>query len=101
MVYKIAPEPRVLHYLKKLKDRELKKRFLDIIYESIAEDPYLGEKKHGNLSEFYVWAFHYAKTDYRVAYIILKDKVVPIILAGSHENFYETLSRVDIGKIDD
>lgn len=91
MDYNVVPSKHVLKYLKKLKDKKLKKKFLDVIYDDIAQDPYAGEQKRGDLSGFWSVGFTYAKADYRVAYTIEDDMVIPVVLIGSHENFYKTL----------
>lgn len=89
--YNVKITPRVVKYLGKLKDKKLKSKFLDIIYDEISVDPYKGTKKKGDLSELCTVGFRYAKTDYRIAYIIENDVIV--ILAGTHERFYESLKR--------
>ena len=95
MVYAINPSKRVIKYLKKLKDRWLKEIFLDKNYGEIAHDPYSGTQKHGDLKGFFAYGFQYNKTDYRIAYTINgAGEVVVVILAGSHEKFYEQLKRL-------
>jgi mRNA interferase RelE/StbE len=95
LAYLISPSKRVVKYLKKLKDRRLKEKFVDKIYGDIANDPYRGNEKHGDLKGFYAYGFKYNKTDYRIAYTINDaGEVVIVILAGSHENFYEQLKRL-------
>lgn len=34
------------------------------------------------------------RTKYRVAYGIKDDSVIPILLCGTHENFYEQLKKI-------
>ncbi|MGM0122648.1 hypothetical protein IGI37_000002 [Enterococcus sp. AZ194] len=38
--------------------------------------------------------FTYARTTYRVAYKIRNNQLVPILLCGQHENFYEQLKKL-------
>lgn len=38
--------------------------------------------------------FTYAGTTYRVAYEIKDHAVIPILLCGTHENFYEQLKKL-------
>ncbi|WP_317913404.1 type II toxin-antitoxin system RelE/ParE family toxin [Carnobacterium maltaromaticum] len=78
-----------MKYLKKIKDRKLKEKFVSIIYDEIANDPFTGEQKTGDLKGFWTMGF----TTYRVAYMIIEDAVIPILLVGTHENFYEELKR--------
>jgi mRNA-degrading endonuclease RelE of RelBE toxin-antitoxin system len=94
LAYKVAPEKRVLKYLKKLKEKKLKEQFINVIYNDIAKNPDKGIQKQGNLSEIYIWELRYDKTDYRIAYIIEEKNIVPILLVGSHENFYRELKRI-------
>ncbi|MEE6716856.1 type II toxin-antitoxin system RelE/ParE family toxin [Schleiferilactobacillus harbinensis] len=95
MAYNVKPEPRVLKYVKKIKNRELKKLFTTAIYEDIANDPEIGEEKVGDLAGYRVLGFKYADTSYRVAYIITEDVIVVVILAGPHENFYRDLKSIN------
>ncbi|HBL2577975.1 type II toxin-antitoxin system RelE/ParE family toxin, partial [Enterococcus faecium] len=50
MAYEIVPSKHVIKYLKKLKEKPLKEKFLNLIYDEIAIDPYKGEQKTGDLS---------------------------------------------------
>ena len=81
-------------YFKKIKDSKLKNLFQTTI-DQIIENPYLGERKTGDLAGIYGVDFHYNKTTYEVAYSIIKkdDLVVIVIFAGTRENFYEQLKR--------
>ncbi len=47
MAYEIVPSKHVIKYLKKLKEKPLKEKFLNLIYDEIAIDPYKGEQKLG------------------------------------------------------
>lgn len=95
MVYSIEPSKRVIRYLRKLKNRSLKKKFVDAIYKTIANDPYVGNEKRGDLKSYYTYGFKYDRVDYRIAYTINDDnEIVIVVLAGSHEKFYEELKRI-------
>lgn len=83
----------VIRYLKKIKERKLKERFVDLIYTTIADDPESGDAKTGDLSGIYTMGFRYQKTEYRVAYMISPPTTVIVLLAGSHEDFYTSLKR--------
>ena len=91
--YDIKPSKNVIKYLKKIKDRKLKEKFVSIIYDEIAKDPFIGEQKTGDLKGFWTMGFTHNKTTYRVAYMIIEETVIPILLVGTHENFYEELKR--------
>lgn len=87
--------PGAEKYLRKLKEKPLKKKFLQAIAE-IAEDPYAGDPKKGDLAGVYGKDFTYQGTTYEIAYTIDQDPdgtLVVIILAGTRENFYEQLKR--------
>lgn len=95
MAYSINPSKRVVKYLKKLKNRQLKKKFTDAIFDTIANDPYMGSEKHGDLRSYFTYGFKYDRVDYRIAYTINdNDEIVIVVLAGSHEKFYESLKRI-------
>ncbi len=95
MAYSINPSRRVAKYLRKLKNRQLKQKFIDAIFDTIANDPYVGNEKHGDLKNYYAYGFKYDRVDYRVAYTINDDnEIVIVVLAGPHEKFYEELKRI-------
>lgn len=94
MGYKILPSRQVKRYLKKCKDQSLKQYFVELIYEKIAVDPKSGIPKQGDLSGIWTMGFTYRSIYYRIAYKIVDDSIIPIIIIGSHENFYRELKRV-------
>lgn len=95
MAYSINPSKRVAKYLRKLKNRQLKKKFTDAIFDTIAKDPYVRIERYGDLKNYYVYGFKYDRVDYRIAYTINDDnEIVIVVLAGSHEKFYEQLKRI-------
>lgn len=94
MAYNVRLAPRVIKYLKKLKDKPLKQKFLDVIYNQIAIDPYAGEAKTGDLSGIRTIGFTHTKTQYRVTFIIDTNAIILILLVGSHENYCEVLKRM-------
>ncbi len=58
----------------------------------IAENPYVGERKRGDLSELFVYKFHSQNQLYLLGYTC-DDEVCLIYLeaVGPHENFYRDL----------
>ena len=85
--------PPARNFLKKLKDKTLKKLFEDAI-EKISENPQIGQVKTGDLSGIYAYGFNYNKISYRIAYKVeMNDDgtLTIIIMAGVHENFYKKL----------
>lgn len=94
MAYEIIPSKHVIKYLKKLKEKPLKEKFLTTIYEDIAVNPHAGDQKSGDLAGIWSTGFKYAGTTYRIAYEIKDDTVIPILLCGTHENFYTQLKTI-------
>lgn len=86
--------PPAVKYLKKLKDKRLKKLFREAI-DSIVEDYTVGEEKTGDLSGIYCLDIYYNKTNYELAYTVeeVDGKIIVVIMAGTRENFYEELKR--------
>lgn len=90
---KIIFLPPARNYLKKLKDKNLKKLFEDAI-KNISENPQIGQIKTGDLNGIYAYGFNYKKIAYRIAYKVeVNDDgtLTIIIMAGVHENFYKKL----------
>ena len=94
MGYEIVPSKHVIKYLKKIKEKTLIEKFLNIIYDEIAINPYSGSQKTGDLSGIWSRGFTYAGTTYRIAYQIEENMVIPVLLCGTHENFYEQLKNI-------
>ena len=85
--------PPARNFLKKLKDKNLKKLFEDAI-KNISENPEVGQVKTGDLSGIYAYGFNYNKIAYRIAYKVEVNEdgtLTIIIMAGVHENFYKKL----------
>jgi mRNA interferase RelE/StbE len=82
-------------YFKKLKDKALKHAFKEAII-SIREDPTIGQAKFGDLSGLYSLDIYHNRTNYELAYHIIKldngDTVI-VIMAGTREKFYKELKR--------
>ena len=92
---KIIFLPPAQKYLKKLKDNKLKALYKAEV-DKLLTDPYTGEVKSGDLSGIYCSDIRYNKTDYRLAYTLVQiepDVTIVVVLAGTHENFYESLKR--------
>lgn len=86
--------PPAAKYLKKLKDKQLKKKYQDAIDE-ICKDVTIGEAKTGDLLGVYGYDIYYNKTNYELAYTVeyVGDTIVVVIMAGTRENFYDELKR--------
>jgi len=82
-------------YFKKLKEKPLKKLFLEKI-QQIQLDPYIGDLKAGDLAGIYCCDITYKGTKYELAYRLEENKngeVVVVIMAGTRETFYQELKR--------
>ena len=92
--------PPAAKYLKKIKDKRLKKLYQNAIDE-ICADPSVGDSKHGDLEGVYGYDIYYNKINYELAYTIeerviehsAKTETVVVIMAGTRENFYNQLKR--------
>lgn len=86
--------PPAARFLKKLKDKKLKKLYQDAIDE-ICADYTVGEAKVGDLSGIYGYDIYYNKTNYELAYRVeyVDDEIIVVIMAGTRENFYDELKR--------
>ncbi len=92
--------PPAAKYLKKLKDKRLKKLYQDAIDE-ICVDPSVGASKHGDLEGVLGYDIYYNKINYELAYIVEEriiegtdeTETVIVIMAGTRENFYDQLKR--------
>lgn len=86
--------PSVAKYIKKLKDKKLKRLYQEAV-DKIRNDYTVGEAKTGDLSGVYGYDIYYNKTNYELAYTVeyTENMVVVIILAGTRENFYDQLKQ--------
>ena len=93
-MYEISYTPAAERYLKKLKEKGLKKAFKEALIR-LSENPYIGREKKGDLSGIYGFDVFYNKTNYEISYRIYEEngKLILVILAGTRENFYQQLKR--------
>ena len=92
--------PTAARFLKKLKDKQLKRLYQETI-DAILEDPSIGEEKTGDLKGVRGYDIYYNHTNYELAYTVEYVKrpdsdavdIVVVIMAGTRENFYEALKR--------
>lgn len=93
-MYELRYSATAQKYFKKIKEKGLRKAFEDGL-TSIAENPYSGSAKVGDLASLYGYDVFYNKTNYEIAYRIYEDdgKIVVVVLAGTRENFYQELKR--------
>lgn len=85
--------PPAKKYLKKIKDKNLKKKYLEAIME-IRSNPEAGRLKTGNLAGIRSYDIRYCGVNYELAYRLSVNEqgdIVVVIMAGTRENFYEVL----------
>lgn len=87
-------DPPAAKYIKKLKDKKLKKLYQEAI-DKIREDYTIDETKTGDLTGFYGYNIYHNKTNYELAYTIerINEELVVIVMGGTRENFYDELKR--------
>lgn len=92
MTYRLAQTRRFARAYKKLHDNVAAD--VDAAAGVVAEDPSVGERKKGDLSELYVFKFRSRNQLYLLGYT-LDDEVRLIYLeaVGPHENFYRDIKR--------
>lgn len=86
--------PPAVKYIKKLKDKRLKRLYQEAI-DRICQDYTIGEEKTGDLAGIYGYDIYYNKTNYELSYTVEwgDDGVIVVIMAGTRENFYDQLKQ--------
>ena len=91
--------PPARKFFKKIKDKKLKALYKEAI-EKILKNPLIGEDKHGDLKGIKGYDIYYNRTNYELAYTLERIKnangdleIVVVILAGTRENFYDSLKQ--------
>jgi mRNA interferase RelE/StbE len=81
-------------YFKKIREKGLKDAFKNAL-SKIADNPYCGEAKQGDLTGVFGYDVYYNRTNYEIAYQIIEDdgKLIVVIMVGTRENFYDELKR--------
>lgn len=93
MSYKDKYHPKVKTDLKKL-DKQIVKEIFRVHIRNILQEPYAGDKLHGDMEGVLSCHFRKNRVDYRIAYVIEEaDKIVYILRIGKRESFYEVLKR--------
>lgn len=93
-MYELRYTSAAQKYFKKIKEKGLRKAFENSL-TNIAENPYIGSAKVGDLASLYGYDVFYNKTNYEIAYRIYEEEgqIVVVVLAGTRENFYQELKR--------
>lgn len=93
-MYELLFSSAAERYLKKLKEKPLIAAY-KAAFLKIAENPYVGDPKRGDLSGIFGYDLRYGQANYEIAYTVTEKhgKIVVVLLAGTRENFYEQLKR--------
>jgi mRNA-degrading endonuclease RelE of RelBE toxin-antitoxin system len=75
--------------VKKLNDKE--KLELDNEIKEIIQNPSIGSEKKGDLRGILVHKFNLQKQLYLLAYRVMKEESIELIMLGLHENYYRDL----------
>ena len=68
---------------------------LDNAVRTIASQPEVGETKVGDLAGVQVYKFRMANLHCLLAYRVLDETTIKLLMVGPHENFYRDLKRSD------
>jgi len=68
---------------------------LDEAVRAVANDTDIGEAKVGDLANIRVYKFRMANQLCLLAYRILDEDTVKLLMVGTHENFYRDIKRLD------
>lgn len=92
-MYRIKYSPAAVKYIKKIRNKQLKTELKKAI-DQIANDPYVGEAKMGDLQGLFGYDVYYDSVNYEIAYTVKEMEIlVTIIMVGTRENFYNELKR--------
>ena len=84
--------PTFARSAKKLHPRQ--KADLDAAVRAVANDPGIGETKVGDLAGIQVYKFRMANQLCLLAYRVLDEDTVKLLMVGPHENFYRDIKRM-------
>ena len=75
--------------VKKLNEKE--KYELDNEIRQIIQNPSVGSEKKGDLRGVFVYKFNLQNQLYLLAYRVIKEESIELIMLGPHENYYRDL----------
>ena len=75
--------------LKRLHPAE--KKIMDKAVQKIIDNPKIGEAKIGDLIGVYIYKFKVKDQQWLMAYEIISNKSLKLLMFGPHENFYQKL----------
>ena len=90
---RILVTPTFERAVKKLHSQQ--KAALDDAVRLIASQPETGESKVGDLAGVQVYKFRMGSLQCLLAYRVLNEEAIKLLMVGPHENFYRDLKRLD------
>jgi mRNA interferase RelE/StbE len=90
---RILVTPTFARAVKKLHKQQ--KAALDQAVRAIASQPGVGETKVGDLVGVQVYKFHMGTLLCLLAYRVLDENALKLLMVGPHENFYRDLKRAE------
>jgi len=88
---RIHQSPTFARTIKKLHPNQ--KKSLDRAVKAIASNPDIGESKVGDLAGISIYKFKINNLEWLLAYRIVSNKELTLLVVGPHENFYRNLKR--------
>jgi len=88
---RIHQSPTFARTIKKLHPNQ--KKSLDRAVKAIASNPDIGESKVGDLAGISIYKFKINNLEWLLAYRIVSNKELILLVVGPHENFYRNLKR--------
>ncbi len=86
---KVFLTPKFAKQLKRLHQAE--KKIMDKAVQKIIDNPKIGEAKIGNLIGVYIYKFKVKDQQWLMAYEVISNKSLKLLMFGPHENFYRKL----------
>ena len=90
---RVLVTPTFERVIKKLHRQQ--KTALDQAVRTIASQPEVGETKVGDLAGVQVYKFRMGKLLCLLAYRVLDENTIKLLMVGPHENFYRDLKRTE------
>lgn len=90
---RILVTPTFDRAVKKLHRKQ--KAELDEAVKAVVGDTKIGEAKVGDLIGIRVYKFHMANQLCLIAYRVIDESSIKLLMIGSHENFYRVLKRLE------
>lgn len=89
---KVFLTPKFAKQLKRLHPDE--KKIMDKAVQKIIDNPKIGEAKIGDLIGVYIYKFKVKDQQWLMAYEIISNKSLKLLMFGPHENFYQKLKYI-------